>query len=49
MIGKNVKDGSSGIEEDDIYKSSREELILVLLSDSYSKLEIILVSVSRPL
>ena len=47
LIGKNIKDSNSSIEEDDIYKSSREKLVLVLLSDSYSKLEIILVSISR--
>ena len=35
------------MKENDIYKSNRKKLVLVLLSDSYSKLEIILINVNR--
>ena len=47
LIGKNVKDNNSSIKENNIYKSNRKKLVLVLLSDSYSKLEIILINVNR--
>ena len=33
---------------DDVYKSSREEVVLLLLSNSYSELNVISVSASEP-
>ena len=38
---------SSGIGGDDVYKGNGEDLVLVSLSNSYSKLKAISVSVSR--
>ena len=44
----NGNDDSSGsIREDNIYKSNKEKLVLVLLSDLYLELEIISVSTSK--
>jgi len=39
---------SSSISEEEVYKDKEEVPVLVLLSDLYSELEVISVSVSRP-
>jgi len=42
------KEESGGsIEREDVYSGKRKELVLVSLSDSYSELEVISISVSR--
>ena len=41
-------DGGDGIGRNYVYKGSREEVVLVLLSDSYLELETISVSASGP-
>ena len=46
-IGEGDDNNISGIEEDNVYNSSREELVLVLFSDSYLELEVISVSISK--
>jgi len=40
-------DNGSGIGKNNIYKDNKKVLVLALLSDSYSELEIIFVSVSE--
>jgi len=44
LIGVDVK---SGIGEEDIYKGKEEKLVLVLLSESYSELDLISISASK--
>jgi len=46
LIGED--DDGSGMERDDIYLGSREEVVLISLSDSYSKLNVISVGASGP-
>ena len=46
MIDKG--DNGGGMGEDDIYIGNREEVVLASLSDSYSELDTISVSASRP-
>ena len=46
MIDKGDNDG--GVGEDDVYIGNKEEVVLVSLSDSYSELDTISVSASRP-
>jgi len=41
-------DSGGGVGRDDMYNSSEKELILTSLSDSYSELKAISVSVSGP-
>ena len=41
-------DNGSGVRRDGVYISNREEVVLALLSDSYSELDTISVSVSGP-
>ena len=47
-IRNSDNDNSGDIGREDIYKDNREELMLASLSDSYSELEVISVSVSGP-
>jgi len=45
-IGDGDNDSGGGVGGEDMYRSNGEELVLVLLSDSYLELEVILVSAS---
>ena len=43
------RESSSGAGEEDIYNSKEKMLVLVSLLDSYSELEAISISISKPL
>ena len=39
--------GSSGVEKEDVYKSKEEKPVMASLSESYSKLDVILVNTNK--
>jgi len=41
-------DNSGGVGRDDVYIGSGEEVVLALLSNSYSELDVISIGTSRP-
>jgi len=43
------RESGGGTGEEDIYNGKKEMLVLVSLLDSYSKLEVISISISKPL
>jgi len=47
-IRDSENDGGGNVRGDEVYKGNREKLVLASLSDSYSELEVILLSTSGP-